>query len=160
MTFKNLNEFVSYLESIGELKRVKQPVSTVLEMTEIQQRLIQKSGPAILFENVVSENGKNNFPVLVNLFGTVNRVALALNTTPDKLVDLGNNLAFLRQPQPPEGWKEAIKMMKNKFGLSELIQSGILLTLLTIAFSLGQYIKTIDLKLGDHENRIIKLELK
>ena len=111
MTFRNLNEFINYLESIGDLKRIKQPVSTVLEMTEIQRRIIQKSGPAILFENVTSENGQQKFPVLVNLFGTVNRVALALNTTPDKLVNLGNNLAFLRQPQPPEGWKEAIKMM-------------------------------------------------
>ena len=111
MTFKNLNEFVHHLEEIGELKRVKQPVSTILEMTEIQRRLLKIEGPAILFENVVTENGKNSIPVLVNLFGTVNRVALALNTKPEELKELGKNLAFLRQPQPPGGWKEALNMM-------------------------------------------------
>jgi 4-hydroxy-3-polyprenylbenzoate decarboxylase len=111
MTFKNLSEFVEHLEKIGELKRVKHKVSTILEMTEIQHRLIVKEGPAILFENVITENGKNPIPVLVNLFGTVKRVALALNTKPEKLRELGDILAFLRQPQPPEGFKEAIKMM-------------------------------------------------
>lgn len=58
MTFENLRSFITYLESIGELKRIKAPVSTVLEMTEIQRRLLNKEGPAILFENVVTENGK------------------------------------------------------------------------------------------------------
>ena len=111
MTFKNLNEFVVYLEKIGELKRVKHPVSTMLEMTEIQKRLLNQSGPAILFENVITENGQNPIPVLVNLFGTVNRVALALNTSADKLQDLGKILAFLRHPEPPSGWKEALGMM-------------------------------------------------
>ena len=111
MTFKNLKEFIKHLEELGELKRVQHPVSTILEMTEIQHRLLAQEGPAILFENIVTENGSNSIPVLVNLFGTVNRVALALNTQTDKLRELGETLAFLRQPEPPGGWKEAFSMM-------------------------------------------------
>ena len=108
MTFKNLRQFVDHLEKIGELKRVKQPVSTILEMTEIQRRLLSKEGPAILFENVITEHGKNPIPVLVNLFGTVNRVSLALN---NNLSEIGKTLAFLRQPEPPSQWKEAFSML-------------------------------------------------
>ena len=111
MTFKNLAKFIEYLEKIGELKRVKTSVSSVLEMTEIQRRLLTKEGPAVLFENVATENGQSSMPVLVNLFGTVNRVALALNSTPDNLRNIGEALAFLRQPEPPGGWQEAFAMM-------------------------------------------------
>ena len=110
MTFKNLKEFIDHLETIGELKRVKHQVSTILEMTEIQRRMLKIEGPAILFEQVITENGKNPIPVLVNLFGNVKRVALALNTTPDKIKDIGETLAFLRQPTPPKGWKETLSM--------------------------------------------------
>lgn len=110
MTFKNLSEFITYLENNGELKRVTCPVSTVLEMTEIQRRMLEKEGPAILFEQVITEHGSNPIPVLVNLFGTVKRVAMALNKEPHNLRELGKTLAFLRQPSPPDGWKEALKM--------------------------------------------------
>ena len=109
MSFKNLSSFINHLEKIGELKRVKSPVSTILEITEIQRRLLAKEGPAILFENVSTGNGKNPIPVLVNLFGTVKRVELALNT--GNLREIGDTLAFLRQPEPPGGWKEAFGMM-------------------------------------------------
>lgn len=111
MTFRNLSKFIDHLESIGELKRVTTTVSTVLEMTEIQRRLLSKEGPAILFEKVITENGKSPIPVLVNLFGNKNRIALALNTKPEDFRKLGETLAFLRQPEPPGGWKEAFAMM-------------------------------------------------
>jgi 4-hydroxy-3-polyprenylbenzoate decarboxylase len=111
MSYKNLSEFIEFLEKEGELKRVSVPVSTVLEMTEIQNRLLHKEGPAILFENVVSENSLASIPVLVNLFGSVKRIAMALNTTSDKLREIGKNLAFLRQPEPPGGWQEAFSML-------------------------------------------------
>lgn len=111
MAYKNLQEFLEYLEKIGELKRIKHLVSSELEITEIQDRVLKNQGPALLFENVISNGKKNDFPVIVNLFGTVKRVALALNIDSDKLTDLGETLAFLRQPEPPEGFKEAFKMM-------------------------------------------------
>ncbi len=109
--FRNLRDFIHHLEEIGELKRVTHPVSTILEMTEIQSRVIKNNGPALLFENVVIGNKKSSIPVLVNLFGSVKRIALALNSTNTGLRDLGELLAFLRQPSPPEGFKEALGML-------------------------------------------------
>lgn len=111
MAYASLRDFIKKLEKDGDLIRVSEPVSTNLEMTEIQTRIIAQGGPAILFENVTTENGKNPMPVLVNLFGTVDRVAKGIDTTPDKLKDFGRILAFLKQPEPPGGWKEAMEMM-------------------------------------------------
>ena len=68
-----------------DLIRIKKEVSTVLEMTEIHRRVLSNKGPAIIFENVTTENGKNSIPVLVNLFGTINRIALGLNINPGEL---------------------------------------------------------------------------
>ena len=63
----------------GELVRVREPVSTVLEMTEIQTRLIAEGGPAVIFEKPVKADGTPcDMPVLVNLFGTVKRVAMGV----------------------------------------------------------------------------------
>ena len=112
MADKNLREFVARLEKDGRLVRVSEPVSPVLEMTEIQTRLLAEDGPAVLFENVIGENGqKYDFPVLVNLFGTVERVAWGMGREPDELRPLGETLAFMRQPEPPGGWREALDML-------------------------------------------------
>lgn len=111
MPFHSLRDFITQLESCNQLIRVKTPVSTILEMTEIQTRLLNTQGPAVLFENVFSEHGYNSIPVLVNLFGTVERVAMGMDTTPDQLRSIGEMLAFLKTPEPPNGWKEAIEML-------------------------------------------------
>lgn len=63
---------------MGELKRIHQPISPVLEMTEIGDRTLRKGGPALLYENVVHEGKKYDYPVLANLFGTPRRVALGM----------------------------------------------------------------------------------
>jgi 4-hydroxy-3-polyprenylbenzoate decarboxylase len=87
-------------------------VSTVLEMTEIQTRVLAEGGPAILFENVIKADGTpSDMPVLVNLFGTVERVAWGMNREPHELREVGETLAFLRQPEPPGGWREALEML-------------------------------------------------
>ncbi|MEQ8667010.1 MAG: UbiD family decarboxylase [Rhodospirillales bacterium] len=112
MAYPSLRAFVNDLESRGLLVRVSEPVSPNLEMTEIQTRVIAEGGPAILFENVVREDGNGyGMPVLVNLFGTVERVALGMNRTPDQLGEIGETLAFLRQPEPPGGLSEALEML-------------------------------------------------
>ena len=112
MAFRNLRQFMSHLESKGGLARVGAAVSPVLEMTEIQTRLLAEQGPAVLFENVVDASGRRyDMPVLVNLFGTVDRVAAGMGRTPETLRALGETLAFLRQPEPPGGWREAIEML-------------------------------------------------
>jgi len=107
MSYHSLRDFIEALEKTGQLVRVSEPVSPYLEMTEIGTRLIAEKGPAVLFENV--EN--NKMPVLINLFGTVERIAFALGKKPEELHSIGETLAFLRQPEPPGGWKEALGML-------------------------------------------------
>src|SRR5512144_2490289 len=112
MAYKSLREFIARLEREGGLVRVAEPVSPVLEMTEIQTRLLAEGGPAVLFENVRREDGgAYDMPVLVNLFGTVERVAWGMNREPHRLREVGETLAFLRQPEPPGGWREALDML-------------------------------------------------
>ena len=72
MSYRSLREFIAKLESVGELVRVSEPVSTVLEMTEIQTRLLAEAGPAVIFENPLGADGqRSDIPVLVNLFGSI-----------------------------------------------------------------------------------------
>ena len=118
MAYKSLRDFIDMLEAEGLLKRVTEPVSTALEMTEIQRRLLAEGGPAVIFENAVKEDGTPaEMPVLVNLFGTVERVARAVTlggkprTNAKELREVGELLAFLRQPEPPRGLKDAIAML-------------------------------------------------
>ncbi|MBL8659815.1 MAG: UbiD family decarboxylase [Rhodospirillales bacterium] len=112
MSYNSLREFIARLEGAGRLVRVREPVSPVLELTEIQTRLLAEQGPAVLFENVLGENGAAyDMPVLVNLFGTVERVAWGMNREPEQLREVGETLAFLRQPEPPGGWREALDML-------------------------------------------------
>ena len=112
MPYNSLRDFMQRLETEGRLVRVSAPVSTYLEMTEIQTRLLAEGGPAVLFENVTRESGESsNIPVLVNLFGTVERVAWGMGREPHELREVGKTLAFLRQPDPPGGWRDALKML-------------------------------------------------
>lgn len=112
MPYGSLRDFIARLEAEDRLVRVSAPVSPVLEMTEIQTRLLAENGPAVLFENVVHEDGtRYEMPVLVNLFGTVERVAWGMDRTPEQLREVGETLAFLRQPEPPGGWREAMGML-------------------------------------------------
>ena len=112
MSFATLRDFIQHLETRGELVRVREPVSTHLEMTEIQTRLLAEGGPAVLFENPVDAEGTPAaMPVLTNLFGTVARVAAGIGRKPEDLRAVGETLAFLRQPEPPGGWREAVAML-------------------------------------------------
>jgi len=112
MPFTSLREFISKLENADRLKRVGYPVSPHLEMTEIQTRLLAEGGPAVLFENVVRGDGSPyDMPMLVNLFGTVERVAWGMDREPHQLREVGEMLAFLRQPEPPGGFKDALNML-------------------------------------------------
>lgn len=104
MDYKDLRDFISKLEQLGELKRVNQEVDPHLEMTEICDRVLKQEGPAILFENPKGYS----IPVLANLFGTPKRVALGMGQdTVSALRDVGEVLAALKEPEPPEGVKDA-----------------------------------------------------
>jgi len=108
LSYADLREFVGQLEAQGELKRVAAEVSPRLEMTEICDRVLRAGGPAILFEKPAG----HDMPVLGNLFGTVNRVALAMGVAAGAepraaLRDIGRLLAALKEPEPPKGFKDA-----------------------------------------------------
>ncbi len=112
MVYASLRDFMNRLEAAGRLRRVAAPVTPVLEMTEIQTRLLAEQGPAVLFEDVRRPDGSRyGMPVLVNLFGTVERVAWGMGREPSELREIGETLAFLKQPEPPGGWREALEML-------------------------------------------------
>ncbi len=103
MALNDLRQFIQLLESRGELRRITTPVNPRLEMTEICDRTLRRAGPALLFENPVGFD----IPVLCNLFGTPERVALGMgqeNTA--ALREVGRLLAFLKEPEPPKSMKE------------------------------------------------------
>lgn len=102
--YQDLRDFIQMLEARGELKRITQPVSPVLEMTEIADRTLRAGGPALLFENPIGFD----IPVLANLFGTPERVALGMGQeSVSALRDVGHLLAQLKEPEPPKGFKDA-----------------------------------------------------
>jgi len=118
MAYRSLREFMTRLEAAGELVRVSQPVSTVLEITEIQRRLLATGGPAVLFEKPIRADGQvSSIPALANLFGTVKRVAMGVTldgrerSTAADLREVGELLAFLRAPEPPRGLRDAWEML-------------------------------------------------
>lgn len=100
-----MRDFLSALEKKGLLKRVKTEVDPNLEISEIIDRLVKKGGPAVLFEKVKG----SNMPVAANLFGTRERVALGLGVEEDELKQIGEFIALLQRPQPPDGLWDAVK---------------------------------------------------
>jgi len=104
MKYHDLRDFMSQLEKTGELKRVGVEVDTKLEMTEICDRVLRAGGPAILFEKPRG----HTIPVLANLFGTPKRVALGMGEeSVQALREVGKLLAYLKEPEPPKGLKDA-----------------------------------------------------
>nr|WP_300312029.1 4-hydroxy-3-polyprenylbenzoate decarboxylase [Halomonas sp.] len=104
MKYRDLREFIAVLEEAGELKRVTAEVDPYLEITEICDRTLRAGGPALLFENVKG----SKMPLLGNLFGTPHRVALGMGQdSVDALREVGELLAFLKEPEPPKGLRDA-----------------------------------------------------
>jgi 4-hydroxy-3-polyprenylbenzoate decarboxylase len=105
LAYHDLRDFITQLEQMGELKRIKSPVSPYLEMTELCDRTLRAGGPALLFENPVG----HSIPVLANLFGTPKRVALGMGATDvGELRNYGHVLAMLKDPEPPKGLKDML----------------------------------------------------
>ncbi len=106
MKYKDLRDFIKQLEKQGELKRISVEVDPVLEMTEIADRVLKQGGPALLFENPKGAN----IPVLANLFGTPKRVAMGMGAeSVSELRGIGELLAYLKEPEPPKGMKDAVE---------------------------------------------------
>ena len=111
MRYKDLRDFIAQLEQLGELKRVAVEVDPRLEMTEVCDRVLKAGGPAILFEKPKGfdgVSGRARIPVLANLFGTTRRVALGMGEeSVGALREVGKLLAYLKEPDPPKGLKDA-----------------------------------------------------
>ncbi len=113
MKYTDLRDFITQLEALGELKRIAVEVDPKLEMTEIADRVLRAGGPALLFEKPKG----HSMPVLVNLFGTPRRVALGIAAAEGedsaeldwktRLREVGTLLAYLKEPAPPKGLKDA-----------------------------------------------------
>lgn len=105
MKYSDLRDFLSQLDARGQLKRINYPVSPYLEMTAVSDRVLRAQGPALLFTN----SQLTQMPVLTNLFGTVERVALGMGEDNiSALREVGKLLAALKEPDPPKGFKDAI----------------------------------------------------
>ena len=122
MKYSDLRDFLSQLETRGELKRIAAPVDPKLEMTEMCDRVLKAGGPALLFERPIGNFRAPNggaIPVLGNLFGTPQRVARAMGVEGDDwrtaLRDIGKLLAFLKEPEPPKGLKDAWQNTRPMF---------------------------------------------
>lgn len=108
MKYQDLRDFIALLEERGELKRIQQEIDPYLEITEISDRTLKAEGPALLFENVKG----HDMPVLANLFGTPERVALGMGQeSVTALRDVGKLLAFLKEPEPPKGFRDALNLL-------------------------------------------------
>jgi 4-hydroxy-3-polyprenylbenzoate decarboxylase len=122
--YKDLRDFIKQLEQQGELKRITVEVDPNLEMTEICDRVLKQGGPALLFEN--PKNHKT--PVLCNLFGTPKRVAMGMGANEvSELREIGKLLAYLKEPEPPKGMKDAfekIPVFKQVFNMAPKLVSS------------------------------------
>ena len=105
MKYKDLRDFLDHLEQIGQLKRISHSIDPHYEMTEISDRTLRAGGPALLFENPIGYD----IPVLTNLFGTAERVAIGMGRKDVlELREVGKLLAYLKEPEPPKGFKDAL----------------------------------------------------
>lgn len=108
MSYRDLRDFLKQLEALQQLKRINLAVDPYLEITEICDRTLRQEGPALLFENPKN----SSIPLLGNLFGSVQRIVLAMGMENlSEVTELGRLLAFLSQPEPPRSLKEAWKSL-------------------------------------------------
>lgn len=124
MKYHDLRDFIAQLEKLGELKRVFVEIDTRLEMTEICDRVLRSGGPAVLFEKPKG----HSMPVLANLFGTPRRVALGMGqASVEALREVGKLLAYLKEPEPPKGLKDAwdkLPILKQVLNMAPKILSS------------------------------------
>jgi len=112
--YNSLRDFLARLESEGELIRIKEKVSPILEITEITDRICKSGngGKAILFENT----DDSGIPVLINAFGSKKRIAMALGV--DNVEDIANDIQELIELKPPQNLIEKLKFLPRLFEIS------------------------------------------
>jgi 4-hydroxy-3-polyprenylbenzoate decarboxylase len=130
MKYRDLRDFIAQLEKLGELKRIGVEVDPRLEMTEIADRVLRSGGPALLFEKARG----HAMPVLANLFGTPERVAMGMGAGGERgsnwqqaLREVGQTLAYLKEPEPPKGLREAwdkLPLLKQVLAMAPKVVSS------------------------------------
>ncbi|NDK16704.1 MAG: UbiD family decarboxylase, partial [Armatimonadetes bacterium] len=122
MAYRDLKDFVDVLRQRGELKEISVEVDPVLEISEIADRVVKAGGPALLFTNVKG----HRIPVLINAFGTLERMALALGA--ESLDAIAEDIAELLEPQMPVsliGKLQALPKLKRFLSLPpKTVRSG------------------------------------
>lgn len=113
MAYKDLRDFIDRLDSAGELKRIRTPVSPDLEITEVADRAIKSDGPALLFENPTGYD----IPVLINAFGSDKRMAMALGV--ERIDEIAGRIVDMIKTDPPKGFIEKLKMLPSLIDLSK-----------------------------------------
>jgi 4-hydroxy-3-polyprenylbenzoate decarboxylase len=87
--FRELADFLRFLDERGQLRRIREAVSVVHEVTEIHRRVVSDQGPALLFEQPIKADGSASaMPLLTNLFGTVERVAWGKVGSPRRAAEI------------------------------------------------------------------------
>jgi len=109
VTYRNLGEFISRLEAEGELVRVREKVSPILEITEMADRMCKskKGGKALLFENVEG----SRMPLLINAFGSMKRMAMALGV--DDVEEIAEQVSGILNMAPPESAMDKMRMLST-----------------------------------------------
>ncbi|RMG49577.1 MAG: UbiD family decarboxylase [Acidobacteria bacterium] len=119
--FRNLHQFVTELERIGELKRVKVEVDPVLEVSEIVQRVVRQGGPAVLFERPRG----SDFPLVMNLFGSMKRIELALGRHPEEIgEELIRTVQDLNPPSLKGLWRARRLLWRSLFMRPRVVSSA------------------------------------
>lgn len=123
MKYRDLRDFITVLEQKKLLKCIETPVSPYLEITEIADRVLRQQGPALLFKQPINQFQKlYHYPVLANLFGTAERVAMGMGASDtSQLREIGKTLAYLKEPDPPKGFKDALAklpLLKDLWSMS------------------------------------------
>ena len=107
-TFPDLHAFVAFLEAHNGVAHIDEPVNLVHDMTEIHRRVLAAEGPALRFDRAFNAQGRSRMPVLANLFGTAQRVAQGFGVERERIGELGEMLAALREPSPIDGLRDAM----------------------------------------------------
>ena len=128
MSLDNISQFLSAIDRAGEMARVKEPVKARLELCEIADRVMKQpgGGKALYFENVVLDNGERSpYPVVINLFGSMRRMSLALGV--DDLDEIGDRITEMLDLKVPEGIMGKLSMLPRLLELGKFpprVKSG------------------------------------
>ena len=115
MAYKDLREFIKVLAEKGMLKRIKAEVDPVLEIAEINDRIVKTGGPALFFENPKG----SKVPAVVNLFGSYERMRLALEV--ESLDDISERMLEFLVPEIPTNLIEKLKALPKLKKLSDFL---------------------------------------